>query len=418
MAEQKQRESESVKRTGKRIWFYVIISVLITAAAMVYLGLSQPGIEEHIAAFEAARAVPDEENAAMIYAELLQDPEIPPDNLTAKIDLAAEAIMDPVSLREHRAMSRRLVGLELPEGLLDPNAEAITRLHSWRTADYPELKQWLDKHQNRIDKLQEAAGRPSCYFPLQSTPGRTGLFDVPLSALKQDAFILIRAANNDFGEGNTAAGLAKCQVIVSVGRHLGQQPGAYPLISGIALEAIGIHRLAEFIVTGPATDRDLDALVLVCDDLDSHWQSISRDISRARHMFCHLLGDKRSLGIRIAEWFMRICDRNAAWGRNHVNELYHRLLCERRAHRILIELRHYKNKTGRWPDSLDAIKYSLPAEALIDPQNGCPYVYQTMEDGFRLYSIGPNGRDENGRHKSDGPDDRPIWPPWRREETP
>jgi len=418
MAEQAKRDSKTSKPTGKRIRLEILISVLIAAAGVVYLGLSQPGLDERIATFEAARAVPDEENAAMIYAELLQGPEKPPDNLTAKIDLAAEAIMDPVSLREHRAMSRRLVGLELPEGLLDPNAEATTRLHSWRTADYPELKQWLDKHQQRMDRLQEAAGKPSCYFPLQSTPGRTGLFDVPLSALKQDAFILIRAANNDFGEGNMTAGLAKCQVIVSVGRHLSRQPGAYPLISGIALEAIGIHRLAEFIVTGPARDRDLDTLVLVCDDLDSHWQSISRDISRARHMFCHLLGDKRRLGIRIAQWLMQICDRNAGWGKHYVNESYHRLLCERRAHRILIELRRFKNKTDHWPESLAVVASALPPKALIDPQNGCPYVYQTTEDGFRLYSIGPNGRDENGRHKSDGPDDRPIWPPWRREETP
>jgi hypothetical protein len=44
---------------------------------------------------------------------------------------------------------------------------------------------------------------------------------------------------------------------------------------------------------------------------------------------------------------------------------------------------------------------------LVDPQNGGSYMYEKTQEGFRLYSTGPNGKDENGEHTWNGPDD---WP--------
>jgi len=71
---------------------------------------------------------------------------------------------------------------------------------------------------------------------------------------------------------------------------------------------------------------------------------------------------------------------------------------------ILIALRRYRNKAGKWPESLDQIK--LSGEVLTDPHGSGAFVYRLTDDGFTLYSKGPNGID-NGGSRASG--DQPIW---------
>lgn len=321
-----------------------------------------------------------------------------------------EATTDPVSLHEYGMNDRRLVALEPPKGLLDPNDEEITLWLPWTSAEYPELRQWLDTHRNRIDRLMDATAKPACCFPLAPKPGRMGLFDVPLGAFRQHAHLLRRDANNDMAEGRIAAGLAKYRAIVSMGRHLETQPAAAHLSSGIACEAIGLHHLIEFVVTGPATEQDLNTLAIDNSDLQDQWKSLSPDISRVRAVFARGLEDRRRPDFRLYQWYRSVRYGEDGWHGDRTGELYRRVLCERRAINVLIELRRFRNRTGHWPDQLEEIAPSVDPAALIDPQNGGPNVYQRIEEGFRLYSTGPNGKDENGEHTWNGPDDWPIWP--------
>jgi hypothetical protein len=82
--------------------------------------------------------------------------------------------------------------------------------------------------------------------------------------------------------------------------------------------------------------------------------------------------------------------------------------------RILIALRRYESKSGRWPGSLDEIQPHVSTEILVDPVNKGNFAYRPTEGGFTLYSKGKNNVDEDGQYNSgseEGPDDWPIWPP-------
>ena len=93
-----------------------------------------------------------------------------------------------------------------------------------------------------------------------------------------------------------------------------------------------------------------------------------------------------------------------------VKELYLRLLTDRQGTQILVALRQYKNKNGKWPETLDELKPFLNSDDIIvDPQNKGSFVYKLKDGNFILYSTGLNAIDENGQKK--GPaDDWPIWP--------
>ena len=109
---------------------------------------------------------------------------------------------------------------------------------------------------------------------------------------------------------------------------------------------------------------------------------------------------------RLRFWWLRSKD---TAGINRVHKIYLRLLTDRRGNRILIALRRYKNKTGHWPQNLNQIKSSLSKETFTDPYNNGSFVYKLTDEGFKLYSKGPDNIDEDGRYKQ-GADDWSIWP--------
>jgi hypothetical protein len=57
----------------------------------------------------------------------------------------------------------------------------------------------------------------------------------------------------------------------------------------------------------------------------------------------------------------------------------------------------YKNQNGRYPADLGALVPGILPEVPIDPFTGKPLVYRLEGDGFIVYSLGSNGKDDGGR---------------------
>ena len=56
------------------------------------------------------------------------------------------------------------------------------------------------------------------------------------------------------------------------------------------------------------------------------------------------------------------------------HDIYIRVTADNQASRIIVALRKYQNKHGRWPETLDQIKSFAPEEILVDPINGSSFV--------------------------------------------
>jgi hypothetical protein len=90
---------------------------------------------------------------------------------------------------------------------------------------------------------------------------------------------------------------------------------------------------------------------------------------------------------------------------------YLRSVSTKRACRLIIALKRYHNAQGRWPESLDEIRNSVPDEIFIDTINGGEFVYRCVGDEFVLYSKGGNCIDDGGLNVAmQGKDDLRIWP--------
>lgn len=67
------------------------------------------------------------------------------------------------------------------------------------------------------------------------------------------------------------------------------------------------------------------------------------------------------------------------------------------ANRAGLACRLYKNRMGRYPERLDELVPGLLKEVPIDPFTGKPLVYRREGEGFIVYSLGSNEKDDGGR---------------------
>ena len=97
-----------------------------------------------------------------------------------------------------------------------------------------------------------------------------------------------------------------------------------------------------------------------------------------------------------------------------VKEIHRRIETQKNGSLISIALKSYRNQHGCWPQSLDAIRDTLPEDVFVDSQTGSPFVYQPYGDTFILYGCGQDGIDDGGRYTysygSKRYDDVLIWP--------
>jgi hypothetical protein len=361
------------RHTRKRLWCAAVVLII----ALILLGLSwisglreSQSAEERLAAIEAKRAIPDEENAAIVYNQLLDDYD-----------------EDTFS-----------------QAFLAGKTDTLTTGGPWLSKDHPEVAQWLDEQQGTISQLLEACKKKECRLPIridaQAMADRMQLFRM----MRRWAFLIVRAGNNDMAEGRVDAGLEKYLCLMQMGKHMRQQPVLIDYLMGMAIEAIGLGPVARFTVEGDAAETHLKVIEAALPRTKDNWSedsSILRETER-------LLSKKFYGRFKRLVLFCRGTDRKRF---DRIHEVYLRSLTARRGNHILVALRRHKNKTGRWPESLEQVHGLVSKEISVDPYNNGSFVYKLAGDSFRLYSRGKNNVDEEGKWEKNRADDWMVWPP-------
>jgi hypothetical protein len=388
--------SHGAKRT-RRLW---LIPLMVAVLAVVAWFLWVAGFwrdsrspDERLAEIEAARAIPDAENAALIYEELLQDP-----NATS-LSTATSQTGEP--LLSNQVLYR-----------------------PWLSKDQPEVNAWIRKHQYIIDRLLAAARFEKCRFPISIDITDTSPMDRG-AVMRQWGFLLRSAANNDIAEGRIDAALTKWQCLLRMESHLRQQPTVIDHLLANSLDDMALASLARFLVKGDTIESYLQKTEAMQLPIGDNWAEQLEAIRSIENLRLRKMKEQISAldyikhPIQILRWRLWVDSttndpsRSETWAQR-----YRASIAAARGVRILTALRRFRNTTGCWPESLEEIKSSLPEEILTDPFNKSSFVYQPAGNTFRLYSRGLNNIDQNGDWQSEGADDWPIWPPRQRGSEP
>lgn len=463
--------------------------------------------DEDAAALNAKYAVPDEENAAIIYNQL---PEIFEDPCVAFI-------------------------------FEDYNAVDIGGRKPWSYKDYQEYAEWLDNHQEIIELLLKTTQYEKCYFGAKADimfdDSQTRLFRPCRNAVR----LLCFAANYDIGRGKLDDALAKYEAVIYIADHFQQNPETVNKLIGMAIEALGIDGLKHLIINHNVTSEQIGQSEKILARINFSWDKnftqiieyeklysknfialyyeinsqgrirFNRDPWRRwrdeyRRMLENNSTEKeniKDIHESINQWYKSIAYpsywQKKLWKANTlllwllfppnpetagqiINEefqpfyemlepdydwhqktskpnplfcwphftytymqlnyrhfirnaakanadsysktynLYLRLEADKRGTLLLAAIKRYKDNNGSWPSDLSQIAELTANENLIDRRSEGPFMYKTTQDGFMLYSIGPNKIDEKG-NRHEPADDWPIWPPsgdpiWEKEPPP
>jgi hypothetical protein len=384
MTENKQKKTK--KRTIKRIFFIaVVLAVSVFVCCFFSYYRQSQSIDEELAVIEAARVIPDSQNAATIYNQLLED-----------YDEGKIAFYFPVP---------------------DPNSEYLTRIKPWSRDDYYELADWLQTQQPIIAKLLEASKIEKCCFSIDTELGGYGNNIDRLAPIRQWAFLLVRAANHDIAQGKMDSALEKYISVIRIGRHECQQPVVIDYLVGTAIEQVALRAIARLIIEDNPSEPLLSRIEKIQLPTKQQWADESEPMLRMERLIEQKRNRQLGLFGRVQAWWMfRKVFKEIPEVNNDTRRLiYLRLLAHRRGNRILIATRRYKNKHGAWPKILDDIKEHVSSEILIDPINNKSFVYKLTADNFVLYSKGVNCIDDDGKwdkfnEEKNGADDWRIWP--------
>ena len=92
--------------------------------------------------------------------------------------------------------------------------------------------------------------------------------------------------------------------------------------------------------------------------------------------------------------------------------------------RTALAAERYRLAKNRWPDDLAALSPEFLREVPLDPYDGAPLRYRHTADGVVIYSVGPDGEDNNGTIDDQNPTSKGtdigfrLYDPSRRRQPP
>jgi hypothetical protein len=214
-----------------RKWFGLsTAAAVIVLAAWVFLPDGDANwrpytFDEELAALQAKYAVPDEENAALIYDKLFETMDGDPNE---------------------------------PEFFLQSKPSSTNE--PWLSKNHPETAEWLKGYQSRIEKLLQAAQKDKCQFPIGADAVSYPKYVKRLPQIRRCTFLLLSAANNDVAEGRTDAGLKKYLCTTQIAHHLYQQQPMIDYLVGFPVEHLALTQLNRFVIEGQANKEQLELI--------------------------------------------------------------------------------------------------------------------------------------------------------------
>ncbi|MGD0077798.1 MAG: hypothetical protein ABSB91_04115 [Sedimentisphaerales bacterium] len=192
--------------------------------------------DKELAQLQAKYAVPDSENAAVIYNQILEN-------------WKQKEANEP----------------NLPNCWFDN-----VRKGPWLNKDQPEIAAYIKYHQNEIESVLQATKIEKCSFPIASS---FFMYIGHLPAIRQGAYLLIAIGNNDIAEGNTKEAVEKYLAAIRLGQHACQQPEYTYNLVGFACEALGLGAINNFVVLGDANEFYLDKLEQAVSAIRYDWNT-------------------------------------------------------------------------------------------------------------------------------------------------
>jgi hypothetical protein len=327
----------------------------------------------------------------------------------------------------------------------------------WRTQEHRLLARWLEANQKPLLLLCEAAKKPRCYIPCVSPSKPAQMVDSwPLkSNLREPAYALDARAMMRLGLGDIEGALGDAMALHALGRQFARQPWITNYVTGLSVDTFGCLAQIEIATSRKLTAAQTRAVIEAMGhlpalrsarqviDFDERLEgldvatSIVREASLGRSgqtvpNSIDASGINANVLLRyVNEWYDRqvsafdelahakrrelLGDKSEEVSRRAGNQVlalvlpaadrvdlaYTRARTWADLAKLALALAAFHAEHGSYPKTLDALAPDYLSEVPVDRFADAPLHYHAQHDGYILYSVGPNLKDDGGRIADD-----------------
>ena len=362
--------------------------------------------------------IPDEENAALIYQKAF-----------ALMDVNKEEI-------------QRITGIPLNK-----------KAENWPAEDKEEATRLILKNNEIFTLLEEAAQKPKCRFPLNP---EKGLPIESLSHMRRCAQLLNIKASLEAKDGDINGAIKTCITGLMIGESLSQESLLISQMFMISIDTIMARAIEDILTKIEVNNADYDDLYMALKRVREKGSvnlkgelCFTTDYALRHKKSEVLCVDKRKAKNII--WLLYYTKLGRPWFK--MNQIYYlrtmakaisisnkpyrqatnildeyrksipkyctsiRMLTESikehfqheachdaliGAGEIAIELRLYKSRHGKYPDTVKELALNTTHELPFDPFTEQSYIYRKEKEGFIVYSVGANFKDDGGKYERHG----------------
>ena len=333
------------------------------------------------------------------------------------------------------------------------------------------IAQIVEKNASAIMLLEAASGRPKCRFPVEWQASMGAIFP-HYSKLKECTWLLAAKMMVHAQHGQMTQVVETARVTLALAEAISTEPiliGQLVRHSIIQITFQGLQAAlsAQYVQTGACLRLfdDLREVEFIRSFVRSLWGEriagmqffdlVRRDRPTAaaiiidepwaepwfRLFYGHPLGPKmlamdETVYLRVMSYYVHLAGRpwrdyGYPWDVDReirdqmpMYAMVAHLLLGRYRHTLLkrdratvhiglvqaaLALKAYNNKMGQYPASLAELRKVIPWELPEDPFSGQDFVYKSEGDGFLVYSVGPNLKDDGGTVAKDWEEGDIIW---------
>jgi len=239
----------ALPRPCRKYFWLTAACIVIALTIWIFLPVNNEGwqpyefnFDKELKKLEDKYSIPPEENAAIIYNQLMESYDNDDYNIFNIIDS-------------------------------DPNTFNDTFRNPWLSKDQPEIADWFKRNQSIIETLIEISKINKCMFPISDPTKSDSQFDRN-SAIRRWARLLIIAINNDIAEGRSEKAVQKYVALLQMAKHLYQQPTTIAFLNGISIEQLAIRYLNRFVIENEALDSHIKTIEKALPDIENDWNSV------------------------------------------------------------------------------------------------------------------------------------------------
>lgn len=417
-----------LKRLARRVAIGAVVCFVLAAIPWTYFNIKYGReLEAELAKLKAQgmplsmaevapKAVPDDQNAAVLYQKVFKV-EFSPGEQTAEEGIAGLSDSEEDTIREY---------LRNPNPELERNVRVLL--------GRPQV-------QKALKILREASKRPHCVFPINWEDGMQVVFP-QYAKFREACRLVVAQAQLAAGEGNLAEALGWCEVSLRMADHVAFEPTLIGQLVSYAVRSITLRSVQRFLSEAQLTPAQAEQFAHYLEQINLY-DELARAMIGERAFgldsyrrirrgalpaplgafdeLVYLKNMQRAIELaalphhQAARGDQALIEERKRWPNKYTlastivpalgkcANKRDQVLAEIGLCRVVLALKAYKYEHGAYPSTLDQLRRTLDWTLPVDPFTGRSFIYRRQEEGFKLYSVGENLKDDGGVKKPKGP---------------